>query len=89
MGSRAERSPAEWYAEAARWYIEGHQGCPYCGGRHCVLRSDRGRRIEYICSVCEFSACRDRESGQHYAAEGEKKVAAPLAGRGLRPVGSH
>jgi hypothetical protein len=54
-----ERTPEEWFAEAVRWYLEGHQGCPCCQGRHCVFQSQWGDRIEYHCTACDFSAARD------------------------------
>jgi hypothetical protein len=59
MWSNAERTAAEWFAEALRWYLEGHQGCPCCHRRHCVFRSEWGCRIEFHCTECDFSASWD------------------------------
>jgi glutathionyl-hydroquinone reductase len=71
MPMTADRPPAAWFAEAARWYIDAHQGCPWCHDRQCVFRLERGSRIEYYCSTCDFSACFDGDSGRHYFAAGE------------------
>jgi hypothetical protein len=68
------QSPIEWFAEAARWYVEAHQGCPCCGHQHCVFRSEWGPRIEYYCSLCDFSTCHDRQTGRCYAALGEENA---------------
>jgi hypothetical protein len=71
MAHRAERTAAEWFVAAARWHVEGHQGCIYCGGRHCVFRSEGQGRVEYYCSACDFSACHDQRTGQYVAVPGE------------------
>ncbi len=65
------RTPAQWFEEAVRWYVDAHQGCPCCGERHCVYRSAWGSRIEYYCTACDFSACLDEQTGRHYAAPGD------------------
>jgi hypothetical protein len=66
-----ERSPNDWYREAVRWYVEEHQGCPCCRRRHCVFRSTWGRRVEYYCSACDFSACHDGQTGRSFASRGD------------------
>jgi hypothetical protein len=71
MGLNAERTAVEWFEDAARWYIEGHQGCVSCGGQHCVFRSEWGARVEYYCSACDFSVCHDRQTGRYFAAAGD------------------
>jgi hypothetical protein len=71
MAHRAERTAAEWFAAAARCHVEGHQGCIYCGGKHCVFRNVQYGRVEYYCSNCDFSACHDRRTGQYLALPGE------------------
>jgi hypothetical protein len=76
MGFTTERTPVEWFYEAARWYLEGHQGCPSCRGQHCVFRSSWGRRLEYYCSACDFSACHDGESGRYFACRGDGRALA-------------
>lgn len=70
MGLHTERTAVEWYAIAAHWYTERHQGCACCESEHCVFRSVWGQRIEYHCSRCDFSACHDDESDRYYAAAG-------------------
>jgi hypothetical protein len=71
MGRNAERTPAEWYQEAVRCYVEGHQACPNCGARHCVFQSHWGPRVEYYCSACDFSTCHDAQTGRYFAAIGD------------------
>ena len=69
-GLNVERSPAEWFEEAARCYVEGHQACAWCGRAHAVFKSAWGEHVEYHCPECDFSACRDRQSGLHFASRG-------------------
>jgi hypothetical protein len=69
--NRTARSPAQWFAEAVRCYLEAHQGCPCCGNQHCVFRSEWGARVEYYCSACDFSTCEDHQTGRCYAVLGE------------------
>jgi hypothetical protein len=71
MAFKGERSPRDWYHEAERWYAEEHQGCPHCRGRHCVFHSIWGRRREYYCSACDFSACHDVTTGLFMASLGD------------------
>lgn len=71
MGLNAERTAVEWFVDAARWYVEGHQGCVSCGGQHCVFRSEWGARVEFYCSACDFSVCHDGETGHYFAAAGD------------------
>ena len=71
MGLNAERTAVEWFEDAARWYVEGHQGCVRCGGQHCVFRSEWGARVEYHCSACDFSVCFDGDTERYFAAEGD------------------
>jgi hypothetical protein len=67
------RAPGDWFRRAAEWYVEGHQGCACCGGQHCVFRTEWGQRIEYYCSVCDFSTCHDLRTGHYYATVGDGK----------------
>ena len=60
-----ERTAAEWFAEARRWYIEEHQGCPRCQTRHCVFRSQWGPRTEYHCTACDFSTAHDGHTSRY------------------------
>jgi hypothetical protein len=66
------RTAVEWFHEAERCFVAHHQGCPHCGGNHCVFRSDWGEREEFYCSRCDFSACHDRRSGAYFAVAGNE-----------------
>jgi hypothetical protein len=57
MQAAVEQSAASWFERAARSYVEHHQGCPWCGGRHCVFRSLRPEREQYSCYQCDFFTC--------------------------------
>jgi hypothetical protein len=61
----------QWFIKAIRWYVEEHQGCPRCRGRHCVFRATWGSRIEYHCTECDFSAAHDETAGTYAANLGE------------------
>jgi hypothetical protein len=76
------RSADEWFAEAARCYVEGHQACPCRGVKHCVFRTERNQRVEFYCSTCEFSACHEPTTRRYYAATGTTRRDAS-AGKGL------
>jgi hypothetical protein len=56
----------QWFERASRYYVEGHQACPWCAQRHCLFRRRWGGRLEYHCSGCEFSTCQDERNGAHY-----------------------
>src|SRR5262249_43692970 len=71
MGLNADRTPREWYQEAVRCYIEGHQACASCGAKHCVFQSRWGQRLEYYCSACDFSTCFDGQTGRYFAVIGD------------------
>ena len=71
MTNGAGRTAAEWFTAAARWHLEGHQGCVFCGGRHCVFRSEKHGRVEYYCSTCDCSASFDPRTGQYVFLPGE------------------
>jgi hypothetical protein len=73
------RAPMEWFVEATRWYVQGHQGCACCRGQHCVFRSAYGPRVEYYCTACDFSVCHDQQSGLYFATPGEQTEQAPGA----------
>src|SRR6266568_2548156 len=76
---RTEKTAAEWFAEAMRWYVQGHQGCAYCRASHCVFRSVYGARVEYYCTACDFSACQDEATGRAFATPGEQGDRPPAA----------
>ena len=71
MKASPSRTPGNWFQSAARWYVEGHQGCVSCQGQHCVFRSQCTQRIEYYCSACDFSTCHVLRSGTYYAIVGD------------------
>ena len=70
MNRRQKWNANEWYREASQAYVEGHQGCVWCGGSHRVYRNERGTCIEYFCANCEFYAIHDRQQDRYYAAPG-------------------
>jgi hypothetical protein len=76
METRADRllgrTADEWSSAAMRWYLEEHQGCPCCQGRHCVFRSQWGARVEYHCNACDFSAAYDTALKRCTASRGER-----------------
>ncbi len=67
-----KRASSEWYHEAARCYLEGHQACAWCGGAHRVFKLQSGSRIEYYCNGCEFLAAHDPENGTYSIVPGMK-----------------
>jgi hypothetical protein len=68
------RTASEWFAEATRWHVQGHQGCPRCHAQHCVFRSEHGARVEFHCTACDFSVCHDGQTGLSFAALGEEAL---------------
>jgi hypothetical protein len=72
--AEAEQSPYEWFQEAGRWYIDRHQGCPWCGGANCVYKSQRGAVVEYSCGSCDFMACHNEEAAGYFMAPGRRRV---------------
>ncbi len=72
MPAQRERTAREWFEEAQRAYVEGHQACASCGGRHQVYKGRRGGRLEYYCPACDFYAFHDEGSGQFYAVAGRE-----------------
>lgn len=81
----SERTPEEWFHEAARHYVEGHQGCVWCDGVNCVYRSQREGRLEYYCSECDFFTCSDPPSGRYFMTPGQERPATSAPG----PLHSH
>ena len=72
MPAPGERTAQQWFEEAQRAYVEGHQACASCGGRHQVYKGRRGSRLEFYCPACDFFAFHDESSGQFYAAPGRE-----------------
>ncbi len=69
----SERTASEWFAEAARCYLEQHQGCAWCGGSYRVFHLRRGSRIEYYCNGCDFQAGHDEDKGEHFSVPGDPR----------------
>lgn len=70
MRPETHRSSQEWYQEASRSYLEGHQACAWCGGSHRVFKTHRGSRLEYHCNDCNFYVCYDQASNSYRAEPG-------------------
>jgi transposase-like protein len=68
-----ERSHLEWFEESARYYVQAHQGCPWCGECNCVYKSERGGRQEYQCGNCNFYACHDQGTGRYHMTPGRPR----------------
>jgi hypothetical protein len=73
------RTAREWFEEAARCYIESHQGCAWCQGINQVYRSERDGLLEYHCGSCEFYTSYHRPRNSHYMSPGNdrRRHAAP------------
>ncbi|MCI0459929.1 MAG: hypothetical protein L0Z62_23510 [Gemmataceae bacterium] len=74
---RSERTSSEWFREAARCYVERHQGCAWCGGSYRVFQRRRGDVVEYQCSGCDFRAGHDEASDKYVLVPGESRTKAP------------
>ncbi len=72
----AKRSSSEWFQEAARCYIEHHQGCPWCGGSHRVYYIRRERQTIYYCQGCDFRVEHNESAGTYLTIPGENKAPA-------------
>jgi len=68
--SRQNETPFQWFQEAARWYVEKHQGCPWCGGANRVYRSIRRRLVQYHCGACDFLVCHEQDSDRYFMGPG-------------------
>lgn len=79
MSLLLERSPAAWFAEASRRYVEGHQACAWCGVSHCVFQTESGTRLEFSCNHCDFYVCHDSRTDQYHATPGVARVAANVS----------
>jgi hypothetical protein len=67
----SERTAQEWFHEAARCYIEGHQACAWCGGAHCVFRRKEDSQLTFSCHDCDFRVGYDEARGRHAIIPGE------------------
>jgi hypothetical protein len=68
----AKRTPRDWFHEAARCYIEKHQGCAWCGDSHQVFQSLHGKKVVYYCNACDFRTSYDPESDAYVTMPGEE-----------------
>jgi hypothetical protein len=66
------RTAQEWFHEAARCYLDKHQGCAWCGGPHRVYQLVQELQIVYYCYGCDFRAGHDKTTGQFFSFPGEK-----------------
>lgn len=73
-----QRSAEQWFREAARCYIEKHQGCAWCGGAHRVLHRRRQQRHSYSCNACDFHVGLDEAAGEYFIISGEDITAGAL-----------
>lgn len=69
----ADSKAQDWFVEAASWYVDRHQGCPWCGGVNQLYKSQRGNVAEYHCGCCDFFTCHDTDADRYYMAPGEKR----------------
>lgn len=67
----SERTSREWFDEAARCYIEHHQGCAWCGGSYRVYQTSRDDVVVYYCHGCDFRVEGQPETGHYHHVPGE------------------
>jgi hypothetical protein len=78
--AHATRTAREWFDEEAHCYIEGHQACAWCGGRHRVFKTSRGSRLEYHCADCDFYVCHDEKTGAYAMEPGDGQAVVDSCG---------
>ena len=71
MWDGAEQIAAAWFEKAATCYVDRHQGCPWCGNRHCVFRTRRPDREQFSCSECDFFTCHTFHDDAYFVTPGE------------------
>jgi hypothetical protein len=76
-------TPAQWFEQAARCYVEGHQACPWCGGSHRVFRAERADRVHYHCNCCDFYVCYEPRTGRYHLVPGQQELSAAAPALGL------
>lgn len=69
-----DKTAHQWFQEAARCYVESHQGCAWCGGSHRVFHSEQADEVQYYCMHCDFRAGYDRGSDNYFSVPGETVV---------------
>ena len=70
-----QRDCRQWFDQAARCYVEDHQGCAWCGESYCVSHSLHGERQTYYCQSCDFQASFDNGTGEYAHIVGEDPAA--------------
>jgi hypothetical protein len=73
--SHPSLTPHEWFQKAVHWYVERHQGCPWCGHPYCMYKSEHDHGTEYHCGSCDFFVCKDRAKSTYYLGPGEARRA--------------
>jgi hypothetical protein len=68
-----QRTPKEWFEEAARCYLEHHQGCAWCGGSHRVYKRPKGHAVTYYCHSCDFHIAHDESSNEYFFVPGDDR----------------
>jgi hypothetical protein len=83
--SEPEQSAQDWYREAARCYVEGHQACAWCGAPHQVHKTSTDSAVEYHCFLCEFYTGYDQDLDRYMFVPGDKRAGkrAPLTMHGI------
>ena len=71
--SNTQRSPRDWFQEAARCYLEEHQGCAFCGGPHRVYQLVEDQQVIYYCYCCDFRAGYDKKVEKFFSFPGEPR----------------
>jgi transposase-like protein len=71
---RRQRTPNEWFADAARCHVERHQGCAWCGGSYRVHHTRKGSRQEYFCHSCDFHVGYDAATNRYFSYPGEEQL---------------
>jgi hypothetical protein len=71
-----DRTSEDWFQEAARCYLENHQGCAWCGGAHRVYQVFEREQLVYYCSGCDFRAGYDNKTESFFSFAGEPQVTA-------------
>jgi hypothetical protein len=66
-----ERTAAEWFEEACRCYLEGHQACAWCRRSHQVYRDETPRGVEFHCYHCDFHVSHDADLDRYALVPGE------------------
>lgn len=70
----AERTSCDWFEEAARCYVERHQGCAWCGGSYRVYQVRKEKQTAYYCHGCDFRAEHDEQNGSYRHFPGEERI---------------